>query len=118
MAYETSPAARDGSPTLETAIAALDPVVALLSLIQITGDRTLLDKYESALEGTQDTTREAFVAIDGPVAHDEASAEVANEVRGLLLKAVKSGRQPILPHLDLPLFRRMAKLATGVELRR
>jgi len=101
---------------LTEAVAALDPVVALLSLIQITGDRTLLDKYGAGLEGTQDTTREAFVAIDGPVGHDEASAELANEVRGLLLKAVLSRRQPILPTLDLALFRRMSRLALGLDL--
>ena len=101
---------------LGEAVAALDPVVALMSLIQITGDRTLLDKYGAALDGTQDKTREAFVAIDGPLEHDEASAEIADEVRALLLNAVLSGREPILPKLDMALFRRMSRLTLGLDL--
>lgn len=101
---------------LETAIAALDPIVALLALIQITGDRTLLDKYGPALEGTQNKTREAFVAITGEVPHDKADERIANEVRGCLLKEVKRGRTPILPDLDPPLFREMARLALGLQL--
>jgi len=103
-------------PTLESAIAALDPVVALLSLVQITGDRTLLHKYGPALDGTQNRTREAFVAIEGEVPHDEADAAVADEIRARLLVEVKSGRQPILPNLDPPLFREMARLALGLQL--
>jgi len=104
------------APTLEEAIAALDPVVALLSLIQITGDRTLLHRYGPALEGTQHQVKEAFVAFDKPREPSAASVEVANEVRGLLLKAVKSGKPIVLPHLDKPLFREMARLALGLEL--
>jgi len=107
---------KGGAPTLESAIAALDPVVALLSLIQITGDRTLLHKYGTALEGTQHQVKEAFVAFDKPREPSAASVEVANEVRGLLLKAVKSGKPVVLPHLDMPLFRDMARLALGLEL--
>ena len=50
-------ASDNATPALDTAIAALDPVVALLSLVQITGDRTLLSQYGPALDGTQDKTR-------------------------------------------------------------
>jgi cation diffusion facilitator CzcD-associated flavoprotein CzcO len=104
------------APTLEAAVAELDPVVALLSLVQITGDRTLLHRYAPALEGTQDTTREAFVAVDGQAAHDTADESVAKDVRQLLLNALRSGRPAVLPKLDMPLFREMARLATGVDL--
>ena len=68
-------------PTPQTAVAALDPIIALLALIQLTGDRTLLDKYGPALEGTQNKTREAFVAITGTVPHEKADETIANEVR-------------------------------------
>jgi len=102
--------------TLETAIAALDPVVALLCLIQITGDRTLLHKYGEALDGTQHQVREAFVAFDPQVAPSPAKIEIANEVRDLLRRAVRSGRPAVLPNLDKPLFRRMARLALGKDL--
>lgn len=108
---------RDGQmPTLESAIAALDPIIALLALVQITGDRTLLHKFAPALEGTQDTTREAFVAIDGVVAHDEADQRIASEIRTLLHQEVRRGRNPVLPELDQPLFREMACLALGLQL--
>jgi 4-hydroxyacetophenone monooxygenase len=103
-------------PTLEDAITALDPVVALLSLVQVTGDRTLLHKYGTALEGTQHQVKEAFVAFDKPREPSAASLEVANEVRKLLLNAVKSGKPLVLPHLDKPLFREMARLALGLEI--
>ena len=102
--------------TLDAAIDALDPVVALLSLIQITGDRTLLHKYGAALEGTQHKVKEAFVAFPDDDEPSEVSLEVAREVRNRLRDAVKSGKPAVLPHLDKPLFREMARLALGLEL--
>ena len=103
------------SVTLERAISELDPVVALLSLIQITGDATLLHKFGEALEGTQHQIKEAFVGFNPAPEPSEASIEVANEVRGLLLKAVQAGKPAVLPQLDKPLFRAMSRLALGHE---
>jgi len=103
-------------PTLETAVAALDPIIALLVLVQITGDRTLLHRYGPAFEGTQDKTREAFVAIDGVKPQAEADEKLAKEVRQRLLLALRNKRAAVLPHLDMPLFRQMARLALGLEL--
>ena len=103
-------------PTLEAAVAALDPVVALLALVQITGDRTLLHKYAARLEGTQNMTRSAFVAVEGELAHADADDTVADEIRGLLAREVKAGRHPIMPVVDKPLFREMARLALGLDL--
>lgn len=102
--------------TLEEAIETLDPVVALLSLIQLTGDRTLLGRYGPALEGTQHKVKEAFVAFDESTPRSEASIEVANSVRRRLLEAVRSGRPAIMPNLDLPMFRAMSRLALGLDL--
>ncbi len=101
---------------LDEALAALDPVVALLALIQITGDRTLLHKYGQPLEGTQHQIKEAFVAFDKPREASPAAEAVASEVRGRLREAVLSGRPAVLPHLDMALFREMARLALGLEL--
>jgi len=104
------------SADLEAAVAALDPVVALLALIQISGDRTLLHRYGPALEGTQHQVKEAFVAFDISNAPNAASQEVADAVRAKLLAAVKAGKPAVLPNLDKPLFRKMMRLALGIEL--
>ena len=101
---------------LDAAIEALDPVVALLALIQITGDRTLLHRFGPALEGSQHKVKEAFVAFPDDEQPSEASLEVQREVRQRLRAALSSGKPPILPHLDKPIFREMAKLALGLEL--
>ncbi|WP_428334759.1 hypothetical protein [Novosphingobium sp.] len=60
---------------LDQAIAELDPVVALLSLVQITGDRTLLHKFGPALEGTQHKLREAFVSFGDQDGQGAASSD-------------------------------------------
>ena len=100
----------------DAAIDALDPVIALLALVQSTGDVSLLRKYGPALEGTQHQVKEAFVAFDTPREPSAASLEVAREVRDLLRAAVRSGRPPVLATLDKPLFREMARLALGLEM--
>ena len=100
----------------DAAIDALDPVIALLALVQSTGDVSLLHKYGPALEGTQHQVKEAFVAFDTPREPSAASLEVAREVRDLLRAAVRSGRPPVLATLDKPLFREMARLALGLEI--
>jgi 4-hydroxyacetophenone monooxygenase len=100
----------------EAAIAVIDPMIALLALVHITGDRTLINKYGARLEGAQTTTREAFTAINPEEERAKADDAAIAEVRALLLKAVKAGRQPILKELDMALFREMSKLALGLEL--
>ena len=60
---------------LEVSIAALDPIVALLSLVQITGDRTLLDTWGPALQfrpGEQHKTM--FTGERPPEDHAEEGA--------------------------------------------
>jgi 4-hydroxyacetophenone monooxygenase len=104
------------SVSLEQAISKLDPVVALLALVQITGDRMLLHRYGPELEGTQHQVKEAFVAFDARTEPSAASVKVAKEVRGLLLGAVSSGKPVVLPKLDKPLFRQMSRLALGYDL--
>jgi 4-hydroxyacetophenone monooxygenase len=104
------------TPTLEETVAALDPVVALLSLVQLTGDRSLLHRYGPRLEGTQTQMREAFVAVDGEIAHSQAESTIAADIRQRLLKRLQSNANPALPQLDPALFREMARLALGIDI--
>ncbi|WP_116364096.1 flavin-containing monooxygenase [Parahaliea mediterranea] len=102
---------------LDQAIDALDPVVALMSLIQITGDRSLLNRYGDALEGTQHTVKEAFVAFEDERAPpSEEALRTAQIVRDLLRDAVKAAKQPLMPNLDKRLFHEMANRVTGVQI--
>ena len=102
--------------SLEQVISALEPMIALMSLVQITGDRGLLRKYGPKLEGTQHQMREAFVAVDGEIDHDEADTSIVAEIREQLLQRVKSGQTPVMPHIDLGLFRDMARLTLGFDM--
>lgn len=105
----------ESSITPEAAIAVLDPIVALLSLIHITGDRQLLNHYGPLLEGTQDQQRAAFVDF-GYHDHKQADPAVVAEIRQLLLDEVRAGAEPLLREPDPALFREMLKLALGQEL--
>src|SRR5690554_1594741 len=103
-------------PELERITEALDPVVCLAALIQITGDRSLLHRYGPALEGSQHRVREAFVDFGEDERAPSPEAErAAAEVCDRLREAVKSGRPPIMTHLDRQLFHALANLVTGVE---
>jgi cation diffusion facilitator CzcD-associated flavoprotein CzcO len=101
---------------LDEAVAALDPVMALLSLVQITGDRTLLHRYWSDLDGKQESVVEAFRDIDAHADHDAVHPQIAQDIRSHLLKAVRSGRAPVMPQIDLPTFRMMSRLLLGKDL--
>ncbi|GAB3272608.1 flavin-containing monooxygenase [Parahaliea aestuarii] len=117
MTTSSNPGNVQAFKELDEAIDALDPVVALMSLIQITGDRSLLQCYGDALEGTQHTVKEAFVAFgEEREPPGEAALRTAQIVRDLLREAVKSGKQPLMPHPDKRLFHEMANRVTGVEI--
>ena len=102
---------------LEVSIAALDPIVALLSLVQITGDRTLLDTWGPALQfrpGEQHKTM--FTGERPPEDHAEEGARAAETVRAMLLAEMRAGTRPLLPQLDEALFRKMARVAVGQDI--
>lgn len=103
-------------PSIEETVGALDPIIALLSLVQMSGDRSLLRRYGPRLEGTQSQMREAFVAVDGEIAHDEADASTAAEIRAQLLSRLQKHSKPVLSNLDPALFREMARLALGFDM--
>jgi len=104
------------SGKLDSAIDALHPTTALLSLIQITGNRTLLDRYWSALDGRQEGALESMRDVAD---HEDAKTvdpAIAAEIRDALRAAVKAGRPPVMTKVDKPLFRRMSRLLLGSDL--
>ena len=101
---------------IDPAIDALAPELALMALIQITGDRTLLDRYWDAIDGRQTELVETFVDIHPREARPTVDPAVAQDIRDRLRTAVKSGRPAILAHIDRPLFKRMSRLVLGTNL--
>lgn len=72
------------SPDLEAAVAALDPTMTLMAVIQMTGDRTLLDRYWNDLDGAQETIFEAFVDINAHAERKQVDAAKAGERKVIL----------------------------------
>ncbi|WP_196221750.1 flavin-containing monooxygenase [Sphingobium sp. CAP-1] len=101
---------------IDAAIDALDPVMALMALIQITGDRTLLHRYWAALDGRQESVVEAFRDINAHDAREKVDPAIASEIRDALRAAVKARKPAVMPHLDMPMFRKMARLLLGTDL--
>jgi cation diffusion facilitator CzcD-associated flavoprotein CzcO len=101
---------------LDALVGGLDPVMALMSLVQITGDRTLLNHYWDALDGKQESIVEAFRDIDAHEAREAVDPAVAADIRGRLLAALKAGKQPVMAQFDLPMFRKMSRLLLGKDI--
>lgn len=101
---------------VDAAIDVLDPIMALLALMQITGDRTLLHRYWDDLDGKQESVVEAFRDIDAHDARQPIEAHIAAEIRDALRVVVKSGKPAVMPLLDMPIFRRMSRLLLGKDL--
>lgn len=101
---------------LEETIATLDPILALLSLVQLTGDRILLHRYWQALDGRQESVVEAFRDINAHETREPVDPAIAAEIRARLLAAIQSGRAPVMRQLDLPTFRQMSRLLLGQDL--
>ncbi|EQA99773.1 hypothetical protein L288_18995 [Sphingobium quisquiliarum P25] len=107
---------QDTSSRIDAAIDSLDPVMALMALIQITGDRTLLSRYWKDLDGKQVRVVEAFVDINEHGAQEPVDPAVAGEIREALRTAVKAGKTPVMPQIDRPMFKRMSRLLLGRDL--
>lgn len=69
---------------MQAAIDALNPIVALLSLIHITGDQTLLHRYGPHLEGAQEQKREAFATLQ-KIEQKTGDPNIVTEIWTLLL---------------------------------
>lgn len=101
---------------IDAAIDALDPTMALMALIQITGDRTLLHRYWNDIDGRQEELIETFVDINAHEERPSIDASVASEIREQLRAAVKSGKPAVMPQIDRPMFKRMSRLLLGQDL--
>lgn len=108
--------AQGEAPDLNMLVNDLEPVMALMSLVQITGDRSLLNKYWDALDGKQESVVEAFRDIDAHEAREAVDPAIAAEIRGKLMIALKSGKAPVMPQMDLPMFRKMSRLLLGQDI--
>ena len=106
----------DMNARIDAAIDALDPTMALMALIQMTGNRTLLDRYWDAIDGRQEELIETFVDINAHEERPTIDPAVAAEIRDRLRVAVKSGKSPVMPQLDRPMFKRMSRLLLGQDL--
>ena len=106
----------DMNARIDAAIDALDPTMALMALIQMTGNRTLLDHYWDAIDGRQEELIETFVDINAHEERPTIDPAVAAEIRDRLRVAVKSGKPPVMPQLDRPMFKRMSRLLLGQDL--
>ncbi|WP_097092511.1 flavin-containing monooxygenase [Novosphingobium sp. Chol11] len=108
--------ATNNDSRIHAAIDALDPTMALMALIQITGDRTLLHHYWDAIDGRQEELIETFVDIHAHEERPTIDPAIAAEIRDRLRLAVKSGKPPVMPQLDRPMFKRMSRLLLGQDL--
>lgn len=104
------------TPDLEALVGGLDPVMALMSLVQITGDRTLLHRYWDALDGKQESVVEAFRDINAHEAREPVDPAIAADIRTKLLTALKSGKASVMAQIDLPMFRKMSRLLLGQDI--
>jgi len=105
----------ENAAPLEAIVDDLDPIVALLSLVHVTGDRALLHRYGPLLEGTEVQQRSAMVDF-GEIGHKEADPAIVAEIRAMLVDAVEANPEPQLREPDPALFREMLRLALGQEL--
>ena len=106
----------DMNARIDAAIDALDPTMALMALIQMTGNRTLLNHYWDAIDGRQEELIETFVDINAHEERPTIDPAVAAEIRDRLRVAVKSVKPPVMPQLDRPMFKRMSRLLLGQDL--
>jgi len=103
------------SAQLRAAVDALDPIVALLSLVHLTGDRSLLTSLGQAFDGTQRGPQSTFAGPLGTV-KKTADPVVVAEIRERLVQALSTNPTPILARPGKALFRQMAELCLGVHL--
>jgi cation diffusion facilitator CzcD-associated flavoprotein CzcO len=105
----------DYAQRLRSAIDALDPVIALLALVHLTGDRTLLASHGPALEGVPRAGGSSFSA-KVEQGNKEPDPTVVADIRARLLAAMESDSDPVLTSLDRALFKQMAEFCLDRDL--
>lgn len=100
---------------LRTSVYGLDPVVALLSLIHITGERALLNRYTADFKGRQRGHRSSFAGTggEGPKPVDP---KIVEEIREALIAAMIKHPEPLLTNPGKALFKQMAELCIDMKL--
>jgi 4-hydroxyacetophenone monooxygenase len=100
----------DGAQRLRAAVEALDPVIALLALVHLTGDRTLLDSHGPAFDGVPRGGGSSFSA-KGPQGSKQADRAVVADIRSRLIAEMESNPEPVLHNPGPALFKQMAEFA-------
>lgn len=103
------------SAQLRRSAAALDPVVALLCLVHLTGDRSLLTSLGRTFDGTQRGPQSTF-AGPGATMQKTADPAIVAEIRKRLVKAMLTNPTPLLTRPGKALFRQMAELCLGAPI--
>jgi 4-hydroxyacetophenone monooxygenase len=112
---EATPASGVDEARLASAVHALDPIVALLALVHLTGDRLLLGRLGKAFDGVPRANQNSFRPTElanGP----QADPAVVQEIRQRLIAAMRVSRTPLITAPDKALFKQMAELCMGREI--
>jgi 4-hydroxyacetophenone monooxygenase len=103
------------SARLRASVEHLDPVIALLALVHLTGDRTLLASHGRAFDGVPRAGGSSFSAKAAQVPK-EADPAVVADVRARLIAEMESNPEPVLEHPDPALFKQMAEFCLDREI--
>lgn len=100
---------------LRAAVEALDPVVALLALVHLTGDRSLLASHGPAFDGVPRAGGSSFSA-KAEQAAKEPDAPVVADIRARLIAEMESNPQAVITSPDPALFKQMAEFCLDREI--
>jgi 4-hydroxyacetophenone monooxygenase len=112
---ETMADIRPDAGFLRASVAALDPVVALLALVHLTGDRSLLHSVGTAFDGVPRNATSSFGFRTSEIPK-EADPKVVADIRARLIAAMEADPKPLIAEPDRALFHQMAELCAGMEL--
>ncbi len=102
------------SQRLRDAVHALDPVVALLALVHLTGDRSLLTSLGKAFDGVPRKGGSSFSAR-AEQAPKELDPAVIAQIRQRLIAEMEADPTPAITNPDRALFNQMAQFCVGRE---
>ncbi len=105
----------DWSQRLRASVGKLDPVVALLALVHITGDRSLLAKYGPAFDGVPRRGGSSFSA-KAERAPKEVDPAVLAAIQTRLIAEMESDPTAVIHAPDAALFRQMAEFCIDMPL--
>ena len=97
----------DWSAQMRASVNALDPVVALLALVHLTGDRTLLATHGPAFDGVPRSGGSSFSA-KAAQAPKEPDAAIVADIRARLIAVMESEPTAVITTPDRALFKQMA----------